>query len=75
MGIPSSRMAERQEAKPETPTKTRARSAPPRPWWRRRRFWQVVIALEVAAALAVSYVAADDADGAGAAPIAALIST
>jgi hypothetical protein len=44
-------MAEEQAAK------TRA-TTPRRPWWRRRRFWQIVIAVEFAGALAVSYLAA-----------------
>jgi hypothetical protein len=36
--------------------------AGPRPWWRRRRFWQAVLAVEVVAALAVSVVLAEDPD-------------
>jgi hypothetical protein len=32
----------------------------PRPWWRRRRFWQAVIAVEIVAALTVSIVAANE---------------
>ena len=41
----------------------RTKSAPARPWWRRRRFWQLVIAIEVAGALIVSYVAEARAEG------------
>ena len=41
-------------------TERRAPTTPARPLWRRRRFWQVVIAIEVAGALAISF-AADDA--------------
>jgi hypothetical protein len=63
-------MAERPETETESKpqatakAKSRRRSAPPRPWWRHRRFWQVVIAVELVGALAVSYLAAEDGDAA-----------
>jgi len=38
-------------------TEPRTKPAPARPWWRRRRFWQAIIAIEVVGALIVSYVA------------------
>jgi hypothetical protein len=48
----------------DRPSPTRA----PRPWWRRRRFWQAVIAVEVVAALAISVAFGDEPD-AGTVPV------
>jgi hypothetical protein len=40
-------------------TEPREKASPSPPVWRRRRFWQLVIAVEIVVALVVSFVADD----------------
>jgi anti-sigma-K factor RskA len=45
-------------------TESQVKSTPAKPVWRRRRFWQLVIAIEIVVALVVSYAAEPSGDGA-----------